>query len=96
MEMEREKTIEKKLMRRVKDAGGLCLKLNSPSMDGLPDRMILMPGGKLYFAEIKKTGKLPRRNQVAALEKLTRLGFTARVVDSTEGVRRLMEEMGHG
>ena len=53
--MIRERDIEKQLTRRVKDAGGLSYKWDSPGSEGVPDRIIIMPGGKIYFVELKTT-----------------------------------------
>lgn len=50
-----EKNIEQKLRITIKKMGGLCLKFVSPSLDGVPDRIILLPGGYVGFAEIKST-----------------------------------------
>ena len=52
-----EKHIEQKLVKKVKDKGGLALKLVSPSLDGLPDRLLLFSKGKIAFAELKAPGK---------------------------------------
>ena len=49
-----EKEIERKLCERVKRLGGLCLKWVCPGWAGVPDRIILMPGGRVYFAELKR------------------------------------------
>lgn len=53
----REKQIEQKLVQAVKAKGGICPKLVSPGLDGMPDRMILMPGGQITFVEVKAPGK---------------------------------------
>ena len=55
-----EKQIEKKLVDAVRAAGGMCLKFVSPGMDGMPDRIMLMPFGRMAFVEIKAPGKKPR------------------------------------
>lgn len=51
-----EKDIEKRLVREVKKLGGLCLKWVSPGNSGVPDRIVLMPGGKAIFVELKRPG----------------------------------------
>ena len=56
----REKYIEQQLARAVKIAGGICPKLVSPGTDGMPDRMILLPGCRIGFVEVKAPGKKPR------------------------------------
>ena len=52
-----EKLLEKKLREGVKVKGGIALKLTSISLTGLPDRLVLLPGGRVKFAELKSTGK---------------------------------------
>ena len=49
-----EKDIEKYLVRQVKQMGGLALKFVSPSMAGVPDRIVMIPKGAMYFAELKR------------------------------------------
>lgn len=76
-----EKDIERKLRLMVEKHGGKCLKWVCPGWAGVPDRIILLPRGKVIFAEIKKpkSGKLSRR-QVWWQDELRRLGFWAVVV----------------
>ena len=59
----REKYIEQKLVREVKKRGGLCEKWNSGS-SGWPDRIVLLPDGKIGFVEVKAPGEKPRKLQV--------------------------------
>jgi len=61
----REKTIEQHLVKAVKNSGGIAPKLVSPGFDGMPDRLVLLPGGKIGFVEVKAPGKEPRPLQVA-------------------------------
>lgn len=86
-----EKTIETYLRKRVKESGGLALKLVCPGWTGVPDRLILMPGARVYFAEVKDTGKKPRPRQLYVHERLQGLGFTVFVPDSREAVDQMME-----
>lgn len=79
--MVRERDVEQKLVREVKAMGGLCLKLTSPSVDGLPDRLVLLHGGKIGFVELKAPGKKPRVLQVKRMKDLQDLGFKVFVVD---------------
>lgn len=72
-----EKDIERKLRRAVEHHGGKCLKWVCPGWAGVPDRIVLLPGGRILFAELKR----PKGSQVSALqtkwrEWLTALGFT--------------------
>jgi hypothetical protein len=71
----RERDVERKYRKNIEAEGGLCLKLSSPGYSGLPDRMVLMPEGVIWFVEFKsKTGVLsPRQERV--IEKLKAMGF---------------------
>lgn len=82
----REREIEAKFVNAVKASGGLCLKLTSPSMTGLPDRLCLFPDGKIAFVELKAPGKKPRPLQLKRHEELRRLGFPVHVLDDEEKI----------
>ena len=71
----KEQNIELFLIRQVSLKGGLCLKMNSITMKGLPDRLVLLPNVKMFFAELKAPGKKPRPEQVRVHESLRKLGF---------------------
>lgn len=86
-----EKTVEQHLRTQVKKAGGLALKLVCPGFNGVPDRLILMPGGRVYFAETKDKGKTPRPRQLRVHERLGELGFKVFVPDSKAAVDHMME-----
>ena len=92
----KEKLIEQALVKAVKNKGGLCLKLVSPSLVGIPDRLILLHDGYMGFVEVKTTGKKPRRVQVKRIEQLKQLGFKAFVLDNLEGIPTLMDEIVGG
>lgn len=80
---ESEKTLEARLRKEVEARGGMALKLGSQNHRGLPDRLVLMPGGLTYFAEIKSTGKYPTALQRHCHEQLRAIGFQVFVIDST-------------
>lgn len=71
----REKIIEQHLVKAVKNSGGIAPKLVSPGFDGMPDRLVLLPGGKIGFVEVKAPGKEPRPLQVARHGLLRRAGL---------------------
>jgi len=73
-----EAKLEDYLVEQVKQLGGHCLKLGPLSSIGLPDRIVLLPGARVGFIELKRDGMTPRRNQLEWLERLRRLGFQAR------------------
>ena len=81
-----EKDIEKKLRQKVEALGGFCLKWVCPGWSGVPDRIVLLPGARIYFVETKrpKSGVLSA-TQNKWREWLTRLGFSCWVVwDETD------------
>lgn len=89
--IEKEKYLEKKLNRNVEALGGLSIKLLSTYFTGLPDRMCLLPGGRIFFAEIKTTGKKPRAMQKLIHAKLRKLGFIVEVLDTSEKIDKLLK-----
>lgn len=89
----REKTIEQKLIKAVKNAGGIAPKMISPGFDGMPDRMVLLPKGKIGFVEIKAPGKKPRPLQAARHVLLRRLGFKVYVLDDPEQIGGILDEI---
>ena len=82
----REKNIEQKLVKAVKSAGGIAPKLTCPGFDGMPDRLVLMPEGRIGFVEVKALGKEPRPLQVRRHEMLRNLGFKVYVLDDPEQI----------
>ncbi len=59
----------------VDDLGGLCIKLNPLWYVGIPDRLVLLPGGRIFFIELKaRTGRYGQ-NQHWWRDTLRRLGF---------------------
>lgn len=89
----REKQIEKKLITEVKKRGGICPKWVSPGFDGVPDRIVLLPGGKCAFVEVKAPGEKPRPLQVARLKLLKRLGFRVYVLDNLNQIGGMIDEI---
>ena len=87
---ESEKTLEAKLRKEVEKRGGMAIKLLSQLHRGLPDRMVLLPGGLQYFVEMKTTGEKPTRLQAHCHQQLWALGFTVCVVDSTEALENFL------
>ena len=89
----REKQIEQKLVTAVKAAGGVCPKLVSPGTDGMPDRMVLLPGCRIGFVEVKVPGKTPRPLQTHRHSQLRALGFPVFVLDDPKKIPWILEEV---
>lgn len=89
----REKTIEQKFTAAVKNAGGLALKFTSTGFDGVPDRLALLPGGRMAFVEVKAPGKKPRPLQLARHRLLRQLGFRVYVLDDEEQIGGMIDEI---
>lgn len=90
----REKEIEKKLALEAKKRGGLAVKFISPGFDGMPDRIVLMPQGKMAFVEVKAPGKHPRPLQMSRHKLLRSLGFSVLVIDDESQITKIIEEIG--
>lgn len=82
----REKDIEEYLRKQVKKIKGIAYKFESPGNIGVPDRLVLLPGGRVYFIELKAPRKKPRPNQVYQQRKIAELGNKVLVIDSFLGV----------
>ncbi len=88
-----EKYIEKKLREAVKSSGGRALKFVSPGLDGVPDRLVLMPGGCVAFAETKTPGKKLRPLQELRKKQLESLGFKVYVIDDVGKIGEMIDEI---
>lgn len=87
----REKEIEKKLALEAKKRGGLAVKFVSPGFDGMPDRIVLMPEGKIAFVEVKAPGKHPRPLQTARHKLLRGLGFSVFILDDESQIGGILD-----
>ena len=92
----RERDVERRLVRAVRSAGGICPKFVSPGWDGAPDRLILLPGGRMSFAELKAPGKKLRPLQESRMRKLESLGFAVYIIDDPVQALAVIEEMKKG
>ena len=71
----------------------MCPKLVSPGTDGMPDRMILLPGGRIGFVEVKAPGKKPRPLQIKRHGQLRALGFPVFVLDDPGQIPGIIGEV---
>lgn len=83
-----EKTVENMLKRAIEADGGLCWKLVSPGVAGVPDRLCLM-ARRIVFVEVKAPGKRLRPLQQRRMNQLRAQGFTALVVDGPQGIQEV-------
>ena len=90
----KEKEIEEKLRREVKGMGGLALKFISPGLSGVPDRIVLLPGGHIAFVELKAPGKKMRPLQLKRKRQLEELGFSVYCIDQPEQIDIVLERIG--
>ena len=89
-----EKIIERKLIKAAKNMGGICPKFISPGYDGVPDRIVLFPGGRIAFVEVKAPGKTLRPLQVRRKRQLESLGFKVYVLDAAEQIDEILKAIG--
>jgi Holliday junction resolvase len=90
----KEREMERKLVQAVKMRGGLAVKLVCPGYDGMPDRLLLFPKGKVAFVEVKAKGYKPRPLQLRRHEALQRLGFLVYVLDDERYIQQIINEIG--
>jgi len=89
----REKTLERKLVQVVKAAGGVAPKFISPGYDGMPDRLLLLPGGRIAFVEVKAPGKAMRPLQIKRKRQLEALGFRVYCLDDAGQIGGILGEI---
>ena len=89
----RESKIEARLVTLVRQRGGLCYKFVSPGNPGVPDRIVITPGGRTWYVELKN-----ERGRLSAVQKwqheqLRRRGAQVRTLKSIEQVIAFVEEV---
>lgn len=85
----REKQVEARLVRRAREHGGRAEKFTSPGRKNVPDRIVLLPGGRMFFVEVKAPGEDASKAQQRDHAKRRKLGFATFVVDTYEAVEAL-------
>lgn len=92
-----EKEVERALGRMIYRHGGLCMKWVCPGFSGVPDRLVLLPGGRIVFVETKrpKGGKVSKLQKLWA-KRLTELGFAHRFIYCQADINALEMEIADG
>lgn len=89
----RENEIERQLAMAAKKMGGMAVKFVSPGLDGVPDRIVLLPGRRIAFVELKAPGKKLRVLQEKRKRQLEALGFPVYVIDGVEQIGGVLDEI---
>lgn len=88
-----EKNIEKTLDLGIKARKGMCLKLLTTFIKGLPDRLVLLPGAVVIFVELKSKGKTPGKFQQLIHSRLSELGFRVETIDSIPLLKEFLRSL---
>ena len=92
-----EKSVEEYLCKRVKDTlHGKAYKYTSPGNNGVPDRLVLIPGGRVYFIETKAPGKRPRKLQDYVHDEIRNMGCVVLTIDTKSKVDSFVEGVLRG
>lgn len=89
----RESTLERRLVREVKNIGGEAPKWTSPGNRGVPDRIVILPGGQTVYVEMKAPGKALEPLQERWKRKLLQMGHRHYKIDSVEDINQFIQEV---
>lgn len=89
-----ENKIEQYLRRKAEENGFLCLKFTSPSLSGVPDR-VLIGKGLTFFVETKKANGKTQEIQNAVIDQFRKCGAVVYIIDSTDTVDKLFDSLNH-
>ena len=89
----KESELEKKFCLLVRQAGGKAYKFVSPGNTGVPDRLVILPGARIGFVELKNPGGELRKQQGFRRRELEALGCYTAVVDSMESAEAVIDEI---
>lgn len=87
----RESKLERKLVREIKNRGGQAVKWVAPGERGVPDRIVIMPLGKIYFVELKGEGGIVSQLQWRWLKRLIAWGHKAYILDCEEELDKFLK-----
>lgn len=86
-----EKMIERYLVEKAKNIGLPCLKYSNPNMVGYPDRLLVLPDGRVIWVELKSKGRKPTKIQQARIAELSGMGHEVRVIDNKADIDKLIK-----
>ena len=89
----RERTVEQHLVAGLKKIGVPCVKFLPDLLKGMPDRMILLPEGKVIWCELKTKGGSLEPIQTVRHRELRKAGQQVEIVWSIEEADRLIEKI---
>ncbi|MFC5468430.1 VRR-NUC domain-containing protein [Cohnella suwonensis] len=89
----RESQLERRLVREVERIGGIAPKWVSPGNNGVPDRIVILPGGRTLYVEMKAPGKQLEPLQAHWARKLLGMGHRHYKIDSDEDIDRFIDEV---
>lgn len=89
----RERDVEAWLRRQIENLGGKAMKFISPGNNGVPDRIVILPGGRIWFIELKKEGGRPSGIQKWQAEQLRKLGCNVATIAGMEQARTWIKEV---
>lgn len=90
----RESSLERGFVNRIKKAGGLCWKFTAPGVSGVPDRVAVLPGGRVCFIELKRDGGVISEVQKIRIKELNARGTYARVCVGKTGLEEFYKDVG--
>ncbi len=88
-----EKTIESRIRDYAREKGVMCFKLSSPQHNAVPDRMFILPTGRVFMMELKRKGKQPTIPQMREHARLKQYNVSVFVVDTIEMGKQIIDEM---
>ncbi|MGM9871335.1 MAG: VRR-NUC domain-containing protein [Muribaculaceae bacterium] len=91
-----EKSIERYVVTQSRSRGLFCLKYSNPALAGFPDRIIVLPDAKVVWVELKSAGRRPTELQNIRIARLRDMGHRVEVIDSKDGVDRLLNDITSG
>lgn len=92
----RESALEKKFVKAVESIGGMAPKWVAPGSRGVPDRIVILPGGRVAFVEMKAPGKKLGPLQEWWAENLRRRAQKVYKIDSPEGIKKFIDGAKNG